>query len=108
MRASSFAAAACVLLAACGGADTSQANNAQANISDSSRTATHATASSAGDPQPAADLNMAAGPVSGAEAVRIMHERHEGMETIGKTAKTIKGQLGLALRQAARDRPLQA
>jgi len=92
MRASSFAAAACVLLAACGSADTSQANNAQANISDSSRTATHATASSAG-PQPAADLNMAAGPVSGAEAVRIMHERHEGMETIGKTAKTIKGQL---------------
>ena len=93
MRASSFAAAACVLLAACGSADTSQANNAQANISDSSRTATHATASSAGGPQPAADLNMAAGPVSGAEAVRIMHERHEGMETIGKTAKTIKGQL---------------
>ena len=40
-----LAAAACVLVTACGGPDTSQANNAQANISDSARTETHAAAS---------------------------------------------------------------
>ena len=27
------------------------------------------------------------------KALAVMHDRHEGMETIGKTAKTIKGQL---------------
>ena len=93
MRLSIAAAAACVSLAACGGPDSSQANNAQANISNRSRTETEAVASSAGASQQAANRAAFAGPVSGADATRIMHERHEGMETMGKTAKTIKGQL---------------
>jgi len=93
MRLSIAAAAACVSLAACGGPDSSQANNAQANISNGSRNETEAVASSAGASQQAANRAAFAGPVSGADATRIMHERHEGMETMGKTAKTIKGQL---------------
>jgi cytochrome c556 len=93
MRLSFFAAAASVSLAACGGPDTSQANNAQANISDSSRTATNAVASSASGSDAAPNMAVSAGPVSGADALRIMHERHEGMEAMGKTAKVIKGQL---------------
>jgi len=36
---------------------------------------------------------MLAGPVKGQDAVRIMHERHEGMETIGKTTKALKREL---------------
>jgi cytochrome c556 len=36
---------------------------------------------------------LALGAVSGPEAVKIMHERHEGMETIGKTNKAIKREL---------------
>lgn len=31
--------------------------------------------------------------VSGAQAVQVMHDRHEGMETIGKTAKAINREL---------------
>jgi len=93
MRLSFAAAAACVSLAACGGPDSSQANNAQANISNGSRTETKAVASSASPSQPAAIPAVFAGPVSGSNATRVMHERHEGMETMGKTAKAIKGQL---------------
>jgi cytochrome c556 len=36
---------------------------------------------------------MLTGPVSGQQALTIMHERHEGMETIGKSAKAIKREL---------------
>ena len=90
MRLIFVAAAASVSLAACGSPDTSQANNAQANISNGPRTAT-STAVSSEAAQGA--NNVFAGPVSGADAKRVMHERHEGMETMGKTAKSIKGQL---------------
>ena len=90
MRLIFVAAAASVSLAACGSPDTSQANNAQANISNGPRTATSAAVSS--EAAQGAN-NVFAGPVSGADAKRIMHERHEGMETMGKTAKSIKGQL---------------
>ena len=54
-------AAACVMLAACGGPQTSQANNAQANISNESRDANAAAASTATSNQAA----MLTGPVSG-------------------------------------------
>ena len=74
---------ACVALASCGGPETSQANNGQANISNS---ASPATASNG-----MAMVTMTR--VSGAEAVRIMHERHEGMETIGKANKALHREL---------------
>ena len=86
-------AAACVTLAACGSSQTSQANNAQANISNESRDANAAAASTT---TPSNDTAMLTGPVSGQQAVSIMHERHEGMETIGKSAKAIKRQLDSA------------
>jgi cytochrome c556 len=77
MRIVPFAFAPLVLLAACGGPQTSQANNSQANISNDSRPADNAVAS-----------NMQAH-VSAGDAKSVMHERHEGMETIGKTTKAL-------------------
>jgi cytochrome c556 len=74
-------AGALVLLSACGGPQTSQANNSQANISNQSRATSNGM------------VMLAAGPVSGQQALAIMHERHEGMETIGKTNKAIKREL---------------
>lgn len=64
------------LLAACGGPQTSQGNNASANISNDSRDVNQATG------------NMEAR-VSLGDAQRIMHARHEGMETIGKNNKVL-------------------
>ena len=68
-------------LAACGGPDTSQANNAQANMSNTASPPATATASVTED---------AFSPVSGDEARSVMHERHEGMEAIGKANKALK------------------
>ena len=70
-----------MLLAACGGPQTSQANNAQANMSNTASPPPTATASVTAD---------AFSPVSGDEAKSVMHERHEGMEAIGKANKAIK------------------
>ena len=70
-----------MLLAACGGPQTSQANNAQANMSNTASPPATATASVTAD---------AFSPVSGDEAKSVMHERHEGMEAIGKANKAIK------------------
>ena len=82
MRTRSFVLAApFILLAACGGPQTSQANNSQANISDDFRPADNAVSSNLG-------LRLSLG-----DAQKIMHERHEGMETIGKTNKAIHRQL---------------
>jgi cytochrome c556 len=93
MRIAMFAAAgASVLLCACGGSQTSQANNSQANISNESREANSASASSTSNGM----AMLAAGPVRGQQALAIMHERHEGMETIGKTNKAIKRELDSA------------
>jgi cytochrome c556 len=92
MRIAMFAAAgACVLLCACGGPQTSQANNAQANISNDSRTENAAVANAA--PTSNGMAMLAAPAVSGAAAQKVMHERHEGMETIGKATKAIKREL---------------
>jgi cytochrome c556 len=85
MRPVLLAAASTLMLVACGGPETSQANNAQANISTDSRTAATATASVV--------TPVATSPVSGDEAKRVMHERHEGMEAIGKASKAIRDQL---------------
>ena len=79
------AAAACVLLTACGGEKSSQANNTQANVSTDSRTADTAVATTAALPT--------AAPATKDEALKIMHERHEGMEGMGKAAKAIGREL---------------
>jgi cytochrome c556 len=77
MRFVPFAFVAFAVLAACGGAETSQANNAQANIANAAAPAATAAAS------------VVAAGVSGAKAAAVMHERHEGMETIGKNFKAL-------------------
>ena len=69
------------LLSACGGPETSQGNNPQANISNESRDDANAVAS-----------NLEAR-VSLGDAPKIMHARHEGMETIGKNFKVLTRQL---------------
>lgn len=82
MRPLSFVfAAPFVLLAACGGPETSQANNSQANISNDSRTADNAVGSNL-------ELRLSLG-----DAAKVMHERHEGMERIGKNGKAINREL---------------
>jgi cytochrome c556 len=83
MRIACFALIAPIaLLAACGGPETSQANNSQANISNDSREANSAVTS-----------NVQAR-VSLGDAAKVMHARHEGMESIGKNAKAINRELG--------------
>jgi len=87
MRIAMFAAVgACALLAACGGPETSQANNAQANLSDRADPTANTTATNA-------MVLLAAKPVSGEQAKTIMHERHEGMEAVGKATKALKREL---------------
>ena len=85
MRTALFAAAAFALLAGCRGPDASQANNGQANMSDDQgRPDATATGST---------LAQSTTPVTAADARKIMHERHEGMEAIGKATKAIKREL---------------
>ena len=79
------------MLSACGSPQTSSANNTQSNMSDTA--SPPATASgSAVTPGSAPDMTA----VSGDQAKTVMHERHEGMETIGKTTKALKRQLDSA------------
>jgi cytochrome c556 len=68
-------ASACVLVA-CGCSQSRQANNPTENAS--------------ANPAPGA---VAAAPVSGAKAAAIMHERHEGMEALGKAMRNLHRQL---------------
>jgi cytochrome c556 len=84
-----MAALSLMFLASCGGPQTSQANNAQANISNDSRDENVAQPSATN-----AMVMLAVRPLSGAAAAKVMHERHEGMETIGKNAKAINRELG--------------
>jgi cytochrome c556 len=76
-----------VLVAACGGPETSQANS-QANISNTASPPPTANATTTGN----AMVMLAAAP-SKAQALAIMHERHEGMETIGKMFKAVHREL---------------
>ena len=86
MRIVMFAAAgACMLLAGCGGPQTSQANNAQANISNDSRESNAAA--------PANAMVMLAVAPARDQALKIMHERHEAMEGLGKAMKTLHREL---------------
>jgi cytochrome c556 len=86
MRIAMFAAAgAFALLAGCGGPETSQANNAQANISNESRDENSAAGSLVHN------ASLTTGKV---DVKAVMHERHEGMEKIGKNTKAIRRELG--------------
>lgn len=76
------------MLSACGGPQTSSANNTQSNMSD---TASPPATASGSTVTPGSAPDMSA--VSGDQAKTVMHERHEGMETIGKTTKALKRQL---------------
>ena len=76
------AAAACFSLAGCGGPQTSQANNAGANMANDAVPAPTAVATNSNAP-----------PVSKDEALKVMHERHEGMEGMGKATKAIGREL---------------
>src|SRR5689334_3020582 len=87
MRLMLLSAAASLSLAACGGPQSSQANNVQANISNEARPQETATSSAV----TMASVPMS--PVTGDQAKALMHERHEGMETIGKASKAIHDQL---------------
>ncbi|MBV9528862.1 cytochrome c [Sphingomonas sp.] len=73
-----------VLLGACGGPHANSSNTTAAN-----------TGNSASPPQVAAGSNADPDmtPVSADQAKTVMHERHEGMESIGKTTKTLKREL---------------
>ena len=82
MRIVSFVLAAPFLvLAACGGPETSQANNSQANISNDSRPADNAVGSNL---EPRLSLG---------DASKVMHQRHEGMKEIGKNGKALNREL---------------
>jgi cytochrome c556 len=75
-------------LAGCGGPETSQANNAQANMSNSAQPPATANASATSN-----GMVMLSAAPGQQQALAIMHERHEGMETIGKANKAIKREL---------------
>lgn len=80
----------CLALASCGGWKSGQANSAQGNISSDSRPPATAKASTVTNAVAANDMVLLAVPsVSGAEAARIMHDRHEGMKTMGDAIKTV-------------------
>jgi len=86
------AAAACVLVAGCGSSKSGQANSSQGNISNDSRPP-----ATANEATPSNNMVMLAIPsVSGAQAAAIMHERHEGMESIGKNFKALHRELDSA------------
>ena len=80
MRIAVLTALASVSLAACG-QETAPSNNSVSNGAVNS--------AEAAEPVPI----PAAAPTTKEEALKIMHERHEGMEQIGKSTKAIKRQL---------------
>ncbi|MFL6720281.1 MAG: c-type cytochrome [Sphingomonas sp.] len=84
MRVVSIVAAGACLLSACGGPQTSQANNAQANISNDAAPPPTANASATGN----AMVMLAAAP-STEQALKIMHDRHDAMEGLGKAMKEL-------------------
>jgi cytochrome c556 len=82
MRTALFAATiATALLSACGGPETGQANNTQANMSGSASPPAIASAH---------PVVVSMEPVDKDTAATLMHERHEAMETLGKASKSFK------------------
>jgi cytochrome c556 len=80
------AACACVLLAACGGWKSGQANSAQGNISENSRPPATANASATAHDN---TMILLAVPLGKNQALQVMHQRHEGMEALGDATKAI-------------------
>jgi cytochrome c556 len=78
------ATAAAAFLGGCGGPETSQANNTQANIGNSASQPATANASAATN-----SMVMLAAAPSKDQALQIMHERHEAMEGLGKAMKAL-------------------
>ena len=76
MRIALAVTAVSLMLSACGGPETSQGNS-QNNISNDARDENSAAASNL-------QVRLSMG-----DAAKIMHERHEGMETIGKAFKAL-------------------
>jgi cytochrome c556 len=107
MRTVPFALASFLMVGACGGPQTSQANNGQANISNDSRSASAANSSAVVPTNAMVMLTIPS--VSGPQAAAIMHERHEGMESMGNDLKTLHRALDsddpnmAAIRSAAAD-----
>ena len=87
MRIALYGVTAALLLTACGGPQASQANNSEANMSATASLPATAAASAV-----MPDMS----PVTADQAKAVMHERHEGMEAIGKTNKAIKRELDAA------------
>jgi cytochrome c556 len=82
MRFASTALLTCIaFLSACGGPETSQANNSAANISNDARETNQAAASNV-------EARLSLG-----DAAKVMHERHEAMEGLGKAMKGLHRQL---------------
>jgi cytochrome c556 len=99
MRIALFAATtAFVLLGACGGPQTSQANNTQANMTDSASTPATAGANA---------VQISTTPVDKATAGQLIKQREDAMKQFGKASKAIKRSLDAtpadvaAVRQAA-------
>lgn len=84
MRTALFAATTALALSACGGPQTSQANNTQANMSGS--------ASPPGTASGGA-VQVSTTPVDKATAAQLIKQRHDGMEQLGKASKSIKATL---------------
>jgi cytochrome c556 len=84
------AGGASLLLAACGGWKSGQANSAQGNISKDSRPPATGKASVVTNAAATNGMVMLAlASVKGTEAVRIMHARQEGMKTLGEATKAV-------------------
>jgi cytochrome c556 len=83
-------AGAALLVAGCGDWKSGQANNAQGNISNESRVAD--TANSTAVVAANNMMLLAAAPPKD-RALKIMHERHEAMEGLGKAMKTLHREL---------------
>jgi cytochrome c556 len=91
MRIALFAATAAIcLLSACGGPQTSQANNTQANMSSSASPPATASGSAVQTAQ------VSTTPVDKDTAAQVMKQRHEAMEQLGKASKAIKRSLDAA------------
>jgi cytochrome c556 len=95
MRSKLLAAASVyVLLTACGGWKSGQANSAQGNISQDNRPPATAKGSVVTNNSVTNAMVMIAVPLPRDRALQVMHVRHEGMEAIGNTNKAIHRALG--------------
>lgn len=87
MRVIAFAAACgCLLVAACGGSQSGQANSSKGNISIGSHTEKSASGKSLA---PTNGMAMLAVPLGKERALAVMKTRHDGMGAIGNATKAI-------------------